>query len=131
MIANYTYDLVKAYNSFYQTVPILGVTNDEIGEEIPGAAFRGNWLCDPVGLLASGDRSSIPNVSLYSRRVQQEVSFVKCREFGTLVSSIHDTNAQRLSKCVFLCFCYDEKKSNYPPLLTFVILHGSVTADHD
>jgi arginyl-tRNA synthetase len=28
LIANYTYDLVKAYNSFYQTVPILGVTND-------------------------------------------------------------------------------------------------------
>ena len=28
LIANYTYDLVKAYNSFYQTVPILGVTNE-------------------------------------------------------------------------------------------------------
>jgi arginyl-tRNA synthetase len=28
LIANYTYDLVKEYNSFYQAVPILG-TNDE------------------------------------------------------------------------------------------------------
>ncbi len=27
IIANYTYDLVKAYNSFYQTVPILGSEN--------------------------------------------------------------------------------------------------------
>jgi len=27
IIANYTYDLVKAYNSFYQTVPILGTEN--------------------------------------------------------------------------------------------------------
>ncbi|PCH77877.1 MAG: arginine--tRNA ligase [Flavobacteriaceae bacterium] len=29
LIANYTYDLVKAYNSFYQTVPILGCENLE------------------------------------------------------------------------------------------------------
>jgi arginyl-tRNA synthetase len=28
LLANYTYDLVKAYNSFYQTVPILGVKNE-------------------------------------------------------------------------------------------------------
>jgi len=28
LIANYTYDLVKEFNSFYQNVPILGVTND-------------------------------------------------------------------------------------------------------
>ena len=28
IIANYTYDLVKVYNSFYQTVPILGCTNE-------------------------------------------------------------------------------------------------------
>lgn len=28
LIANYTYDLVKAYNSFYQTVPILGVKSE-------------------------------------------------------------------------------------------------------
>ena len=28
LIANYTYDLVKEYNSFYQTVPILG-SDDE------------------------------------------------------------------------------------------------------
>jgi len=27
LIANYTYELVKAYNSFYQSVPILGSTN--------------------------------------------------------------------------------------------------------
>lgn len=27
LIANYTYDLVRAYNSFYQTVPILGSEN--------------------------------------------------------------------------------------------------------
>ena len=29
LIANYTYDLVKTYNSFYQSVPILGSTNTE------------------------------------------------------------------------------------------------------
>lgn len=29
LIANYTYELVKAYNSFYQSVPILGSTNSE------------------------------------------------------------------------------------------------------
>jgi arginyl-tRNA synthetase len=29
LIANYTYDLVKRYNTFYQTVPILGNENDE------------------------------------------------------------------------------------------------------
>ncbi len=29
LIANYTYDLVKAYNSFYQTVPILGCENNQ------------------------------------------------------------------------------------------------------
>ena len=29
LIANYTYDLVKIYNSFYQSVPILGSTNQE------------------------------------------------------------------------------------------------------
>ena len=27
LIANYTYELVKQYNSFYQTVPILGCEN--------------------------------------------------------------------------------------------------------
>ncbi len=29
LIANYTYDLVKLYNSFYQSVPILGNNNDD------------------------------------------------------------------------------------------------------
>lgn len=29
LIANFTYDLVKAYNSFYQTVPILGETESD------------------------------------------------------------------------------------------------------
>ncbi len=29
LVANYTYDLVKAYNSFYQTVPILGSKNEK------------------------------------------------------------------------------------------------------
>ena len=29
IIANYTYDLVKIYNSFYQTVPILGCENQD------------------------------------------------------------------------------------------------------
>ncbi len=29
LIANYTYELVKTYNSFYQSVPILGSTNQE------------------------------------------------------------------------------------------------------
>jgi arginyl-tRNA synthetase len=28
LIANYTYDLVKQYNSFYQSVPIFGATNE-------------------------------------------------------------------------------------------------------
>ena len=27
LIANYTYELVKDFNSFYQNVPILGTTN--------------------------------------------------------------------------------------------------------
>jgi arginyl-tRNA synthetase len=29
LVANYTYDLVKEYNSFYQSVPILGCENDQ------------------------------------------------------------------------------------------------------
>ncbi|NLP56554.1 arginine--tRNA ligase [Lutibacter sp. B1] len=29
LIANYTFDLVKVYNSFYQTVPILGCENEQ------------------------------------------------------------------------------------------------------
>lgn len=29
LVANYTYDLVKEYNSFYQSVPILGCDNDQ------------------------------------------------------------------------------------------------------
>ena len=29
LIANYTYDLVKEYNSFYQSVPILGCENED------------------------------------------------------------------------------------------------------
>jgi len=28
LLANYTYDLVKDYNSFYQSVPILGSNNE-------------------------------------------------------------------------------------------------------
>ena len=28
LIANYTYDLVKEYNSFYQSVPILGCEDE-------------------------------------------------------------------------------------------------------
>ena len=28
LIANYTYELVKEYNSFYQSVPILGSENE-------------------------------------------------------------------------------------------------------
>lgn len=30
LIANYTYDLVKEYNSFYQTVSILGEPNEDL-----------------------------------------------------------------------------------------------------
>ena len=30
LIANYTYDLVKTYNSFYQQLPILGATDEDI-----------------------------------------------------------------------------------------------------
>ncbi len=30
LIANYTYELVKEYNSFYQSVPILGCENDQV-----------------------------------------------------------------------------------------------------
>jgi arginyl-tRNA synthetase len=30
LVANYTYDLVKEYNSFYQTVSILGEANQEV-----------------------------------------------------------------------------------------------------
>jgi arginyl-tRNA synthetase len=42
LVANYTYDLVKEFNSFYQNVPIFGA---EYAKEI---AFRVN-LCDAVG----------------------------------------------------------------------------------
>lgn len=44
LIANYTYDLVKSYNSFYQSVPILGSENNN--EKI----FR-TQLSEKVGLL--------------------------------------------------------------------------------
>jgi arginyl-tRNA synthetase len=30
LIANYTYELVKSYNSFYQSVPIFGADNDKV-----------------------------------------------------------------------------------------------------
>ncbi|MCF6349109.1 MAG: arginine--tRNA ligase [Flavobacteriaceae bacterium] len=30
LIANYTYELVKEYNSFYQSVPVLGCENDQV-----------------------------------------------------------------------------------------------------
>jgi arginyl-tRNA synthetase len=30
LIANYTYDLVKLYNQFYQSVPILKEENEEL-----------------------------------------------------------------------------------------------------
>ncbi len=30
LVANYTYELVKLYNSFYQTIPILGTENKEV-----------------------------------------------------------------------------------------------------
>lgn len=44
LVANYTYDLVKEFNSFYQNVPIFGAENaDEI-------AFR-VALCDAVGSI--------------------------------------------------------------------------------
>ena len=44
LIANYTYDLVKEFNSFYQNVPIFGADNEQ---EIQ---FR-IALCDAVGKL--------------------------------------------------------------------------------
>ena len=30
LIANYSYDLVKAYNSFYQSIPILGENDEQL-----------------------------------------------------------------------------------------------------
>jgi len=29
LVANYTYELVKSYNSFYQSVPIFGADNED------------------------------------------------------------------------------------------------------
>ncbi|MBL4744794.1 MAG: arginine--tRNA ligase [Flavobacteriaceae bacterium] len=48
LIANYTYDLVKAYNSFYQTVPILGCENNE--EKI----FRTQLSAKIAGTIKAG-----------------------------------------------------------------------------
>ena len=48
LIANYIYDLVKLFNSFYQNIPILGGDDNDI------ESFRIN-LCDEVGkVIASG-----------------------------------------------------------------------------
>ena len=44
LIANYTYDLVKEFNSFYQNVPIFGATDASV------IAFR-IQLCDAVGAV--------------------------------------------------------------------------------
>jgi len=44
LVANYTYDLVKEYNSFYQTVPILGCENEQ--EKI-----RRTQLSEKVGTI--------------------------------------------------------------------------------
>ena len=42
LLANYTYDLVKEFNAFYQNVSILGATEDSV------LSFRVN-LADKVG----------------------------------------------------------------------------------
>ena len=52
IIANYTYDLVKAYNSFYQTVPILG--SEDLSEKtlrIQISEQVGKVLKTSLGLL--------------------------------------------------------------------------------
>ena len=46
LIANYIYDLVKLFNSFYQNIPILGGDDNDI------ESFRIN-LCDEVGKVIS------------------------------------------------------------------------------
>ena len=52
LIANYTYDLVKEYNSFYQTVSILGEMNhDKKVFRVQLSKKVGDVIKDAFGLL--------------------------------------------------------------------------------
>ncbi len=52
LIANYTYDLVKEYNSFYQSVPILGAPNQEEKTfRVQLSAKVGETIASAFGLL--------------------------------------------------------------------------------
>lgn len=50
LIANYTYELVKSYNSFYQSVPIFGADNDKVKDVrvqisyMVGSVIRSSFL---------------------------------------------------------------------------------------
>jgi len=58
VIANYTYDLVKAFNSFYQKVSIFNAeTNDQIGFRIQLSKFVGYVIKSSMGTLGIG----VPN----------------------------------------------------------------------
>jgi len=48
LLANYIYDLVKLFNSFYQNIPILG------GNDAALEAFRINLCHEVVRVIASG-----------------------------------------------------------------------------
>lgn len=52
LIANYTYELVKAYNSFYQSVPILGADNPaERSFRVQLSELVGEVIASAFGLL--------------------------------------------------------------------------------
>jgi arginyl-tRNA synthetase len=52
LIANYTYDLVKEFNSFYQNVSILGADNDNEKQfRVQLSKVVGNTIKNAFGLL--------------------------------------------------------------------------------
>jgi arginyl-tRNA synthetase len=52
LVANYTYDLVKAFNSFYQNVSILGESNEELKVFRVGLSRKvAQVIQDALGLL--------------------------------------------------------------------------------
>lgn len=55
LVANYTYDLVKAFNAYYQNTPILNATSDELINFRLGLSDKvGNVIKTAMRLLGSG-----------------------------------------------------------------------------
>ena len=52
MVANYAYDLAKAFNSFYQDTPILRESNPEVKQfRVQLCAFVANALKNTMNIL--------------------------------------------------------------------------------